>query len=356
MMKFTLTLLIASFFSFASTAPAHAAVALLLEEPFGAFGAMNPTGHSAIYLDRVCAETPTSLRLCRPGEAGVVLSRYHRIDGYDWLAMPLIAYLYAVDSPDQIPLTANRNEERRLRNIYRRKHLLAYVPDDPRREFPSGDWIQLVGAAFDRRIWGFEVDTTPEQDSQLIEAFNNRSNISHFNLLFNNCANFSQHVMNFYYPLSVRRNFIADSGFMTPKQAARSLVKYSRKHPAIGMRSFVIEQIPGSIKRSTPVDGVTESLVKSKKYVVPLAFLSPEVTGGILLAYLSDGRFHPAHDAQIFDPRLQPKPFAPDYQYASVLDAVQLQPEVLPTARASGPAVSSFTILPDTDARPTMKP
>src|SRR6201996_6152711 len=125
--------------------------ALLQEEPFGEFGAMNPTGHAAIYLNRVCAESPTRLRRCREGEAGVVLSRYHRIDGYDWLAIPLIPYLYAVDSPDQIPLTANPHEERRLRNIYRRKHLLAYVPDDLHHEFPPGDWIQLVGAAYDRR-------------------------------------------------------------------------------------------------------------------------------------------------------------------------------------------------------------
>jgi hypothetical protein len=29
--------------------------------------------------------------------------------------------------------------------------------------------------------------------------------------------------------------------------------------------------VPGSIARSTPVDGVIESLVKSKKYVLPLA-------------------------------------------------------------------------------------
>jgi hypothetical protein len=358
MMKFTFTLLIASFFSFASMASARAAVALLLEEPFGTFGAMNPTGHSAIYLDRVCAETPTSLRLCRPGEAGVVLSRYHRIDGYDWLAIPLIPYLYAVDSPDQIPLTANLHEERRLRNLYRRKHLLAYVPDDPHHEFPPGDWIQLVGAAYDRRIWGFEVDTTLEQDRQLIDAFNNRANISHFNLFFNNCANFSEKVMNFYYPHSVRRNFIADGGLMTPKQAARSLVKYSREHPAIGMRPFVIEQVPGSIKHSTPVDGVTESLIKSKKYVVPLAFFSPEVTGGILLAYLSDGRFHPNHDAPIFDPRLQPSPFAPDFQYASVLDASHLEPaDSSDKATATdGRAEPAFSILPGADSSPAMKP
>ena len=52
--------------------------------------------------------------------------------------------------------------------------------------------------------------------------------MSHFNLFFHNCANFSEMVLNFYYPHSVHRNFIADLGMMTPKQAAKSLVKYSR--------------------------------------------------------------------------------------------------------------------------------
>src|ERR1700749_433627 len=82
---------------------ARADASLLLEEPFGKFGAMNPTGHAAVWLDRVCADTPPQLRPCREGEAGVVLSRYHRVDGYDWLAMPLLAYLYAVDEPSDVP-------------------------------------------------------------------------------------------------------------------------------------------------------------------------------------------------------------------------------------------------------------
>ena len=55
-------------------ARAHAReTALLLEEPFGHFGGMNPTGHAAMYLSDVCAETPTELRQCMPGENGVVL-------------------------------------------------------------------------------------------------------------------------------------------------------------------------------------------------------------------------------------------------------------------------------------------
>ena len=37
---------------------ASADAALLLEEPYGKFGALNPTGHAAVYLPRICADTP----------------------------------------------------------------------------------------------------------------------------------------------------------------------------------------------------------------------------------------------------------------------------------------------------------
>ena len=95
-------------------------------------------------------------------------------------------------------------------------------------------------------------------------------------------------------PHAVRRNFIADVGLMTPKQVARSLVKYGKKYPEVDMTAFVIPQVPGSVPRSHPVDGVAESLLKSKKYLIPLTVIAPEVTGGVVVAYLVDGRFETA--------------------------------------------------------------
>jgi hypothetical protein len=283
-------------------------VALLLEEPYGEFGEFNPTGHAAIYLSGVCADTPTHLRRCEPGEAGVVLSRYHKIDGYDWLAIPLIPYLYAVDDPAKIPASADARMEMRLRDEYRREHLMDIAPDQPVREIPNGEWIQLVGESYDRKIYGLAVATQPDRDDALIARFNDRRNVSRFNLLFNNCANFAESVLNFYYPHAVRRNFIADAGLMTPKQAARSLTEYGKRHPGMDLRTFVIPQVPGSIHRSTPVDGVLESLVKSKKYVLPLAVLHPAVTGTLIAAYWGNGRFHPNAKATVFDPERDETP------------------------------------------------
>jgi hypothetical protein len=114
------------------------------------------------------------------------------------------------------------------------------------------------------------VDSTPEQDQTFIALFNDRRNVGHFNLFFHNCADFSRVVLDTYMPHAVHRNFIADAGLMTPKQVARSLVAYGKKYPQLNMSAFVIPQVAGSMPRSHSVDGVAESLIKSKKYLLPL--------------------------------------------------------------------------------------
>lgn len=280
---------------------ALADAALLMEEPYGEFGFFNPTGHSAVYLNHVCAESPVKLRTCRDGEYGAVISRYHRIGGFDWIAIPLVAYLYAVDEVGDIPVTADAKLESHLRDEYRRKHLLLIVPDasDKQGEIPKGDWIQLIGAAYDRKIYGFQIETTLQEDQHLVALLNQRGNVSRFNLFFHNCADFSRTLLNEYYPHAVRRNFFVDFGLTTPKQDARSLTKYAKRHRELTFSTFVIPQVPGTIGRSKPTDGVLESLIKSKKYVVPLALLSPEVVGGMVTIYIIAGRFHlPASDPE----------------------------------------------------------
>ncbi len=272
-----------------------------MEEPYGEFGAFNPTGHAAVYFNHICADTHTSLRPCRPGEYGVVISRYHKIDHLDWIAIPLVDYLYAVTSPEEIPSNVDRQQVAALRDAYRRKYLMDLAPDDRNGNAPKGEWTQLAGSSFDRTIHGFQVDSTPEQDARFIAIFNDRRNVGHFNLFFHNCADFSRVVLDIYLPHAIHRNFIADIGLETPKQVARSLVNYGNKHPELHMSAFIIPQIPGKVSRSHPVDGVAESLVKSKRYLLPLVVLAPEVTGGVVAAYLVDGRMKMPKNASIFE-------------------------------------------------------
>lgn len=274
-----------------------------MEEPYGGFGSFNPTGHAAIYLNRVCAESPTRLRLCRPGELGVVISRYHKIHGYDWLAIPLVPYLYAVEDANDIPTTADAALRAKLRDDYRRNHLLKIAPDittgPTAEQAPSGEWTQLIGSSYDRKIYGFQIETTVEQDERLMAKFNDSRNASHFNLFFHNCADFSRVILNTYYPHAVRRSLLSDLGMTTPKQLARSLMKFSHRRPELEFVTFVIPQVPGTIPRSHAIHGVVESLVKSKKYVVPLAAFYPELTAVMAATYFTDGRFTPPKDAAI---------------------------------------------------------
>ena len=299
-------------FVLAAIAQAHAGAALLLEEPFGKFGYLNPTGHAAVYLTRICAATPTRLRPCAPGEAGAVISRYHRIAGYDWIAIPLVPYLYAVDDIQNIPQKADAEAVKSLRDAYRRSHLLELAPNDSAGQMPQGDWLQLVGASYDRKIYGFEIETSEQQDADLIDAFNRQRNKSHFNLLFHNCANFAGGVLNRYYPGSVHRNYIADAGLMSPKQVAKSLVSYGKRHPQLELTRFVIPQVAGSIPRSDSIDGVVESVIKTKKVSLPLAALHPLIAGGLAVAYLTEGRFNPKRDATVFDIAQAVQPQAPN--------------------------------------------
>jgi hypothetical protein len=287
---------------------ARADAALLLEEPYGHFGAFTATGHAAVYLTNICADSPDKLRRCHDEEAGVVISRYNKVAGRDWLAIPLIPYLYAVEESDEIPLFANPKIVAFLRNQYRRNHLEAVAPDDPTGEPPEGNWTQLVGAAYDRTIYGFQIQTTAEQDDQFIQAYNSRVNRAHFNLITHNCADFAASVVNFYYPDTLHRNLIADAGITTPKQIAKLLVKFSKRHPELQSSSFVIPQVPGTLPRSTAVHGVVESVLKSKKYLLPVAVLHPVVTGFLAAAYIGDGRFDPKRQAMILeaDRDLQP--------------------------------------------------
>jgi hypothetical protein len=281
---------------------ARADVAILLEEPYSYDGAFAGTGHAAVYLTRVCAASPTQLRRCQPGEQGVVLSRYHRIGGYDWLAVPLYPYLYAVEKPERIPLFLDTKLEAALRDQYRRKYLESIVPDEKSGEAPGGDWYELVGSAYDRTLYGFQIETSAGQDDRFIAAYNARPNRMSYKLVSANCADFVREAINFYYPKAVKRGLIADFDVSTPKHAAKSLVQFSKRNSELQFTVFVIPQVPGTIRRSRPVRGLVESVFKAKKYELPLLALHPVVGGGLAAAYLAGGRFNPSQNALMFSP------------------------------------------------------
>jgi len=286
----------------ACSALASASATLLLEEPYGTLGFFTATGHVAVYLSGVCADTPLTLRACAPGETGVVISRYDGINGYDWVAVPLIPYLYAVDRPEDVPLFANPKMVAFLRDRYRRKYLEDVAPAGKNGEVPGGNWYELVGTSYDRTVYGFDIETTPQQDEALIRKLNSSLNREHFRTVSHNCADFAKDIINFYYPKALHRSIVADVGITTPKQMAKSLTKYSARHPELQFSRIVIEQVPGSAPRSTNVHGVVEAFFRSKKYIVPSAVFSPIFAGCVAAVYVGTGagQFDPARNAMVF--------------------------------------------------------
>jgi len=273
-----------------STVAAHAQAALLMEEPYGFFGTVNPTGHTALYFARICAETPVRLRRCEPGELGSVISKYSGIAGYDWVAMPVIPYLYSVEDASEAPEHVDKAIVRRLRNRYHEDHMGALGEGVFEGNMVRSGWTQLVGVAFERRIYAFRFATTDEQDDAVIARLNNQPNRSNFNFFYNNCADFARMVLNLYFPHTFRRTLFPDAAMTTPKEIAYKLARYARKHPDIDLTVYAIPQVPGYRRMSHANKSVSASLMTTG-YAVPIALLNPYLAGGLFLDYLTRGRF-----------------------------------------------------------------
>jgi hypothetical protein len=183
------------------------------------------------------------------------------------------------------------------------------VPDLPNGGTPGGNWYELVGSSYDRTTYGFEIETSTEQDEALIRKFNSLPNRSHFHLLTRNCADFAKDIINLYRPKALHRSYVADLGISTPKQMAKMLVQFSARHRELRLSRFIIPQVPGDIARSKAVHGVVESFFKSKKYIVPSGVASPIFAGCVAAVYFGsgDGRFDPGYDAMIFAPGNEPE-------------------------------------------------
>jgi hypothetical protein len=263
---------------------------MLMEEPFGLFGFMNPTGHDAVYFARICAETPVKLRRCAPGELGAVITRYQGIAHYDWVAMPLLPYLYSVESASDVPSRADQAAVNAMRDKYHEAHLLSLGKDVPRGGNVKRGWSQFVGVSYERRIYAFRFATTEAQDDALIARMNDEPNRSRFNLLYRNCADFTAGILNSYFPQTFQRSILPDAGITTPRQISYKLVRYARKHPEIQLTLFDLPQVPGYRRRSRGNKSIAHSLI-ANGVVIPLAFLTPYVAAGVVADYLIWGRY-----------------------------------------------------------------
>ena len=248
--------------------------------------------------------------MCRTDEAqGVVLARYYALGRYDWLATPVADFLYATETPSEIPSYATPEIVWAMRQQYRERFLQGIVPNGAEGEQDGEggarhahgleEWWETAGMAYQRRLWAYRVATTTEQDEHLVAVMNAHGNRHRYHLSGANCADFAAELVNVYYPGAVRRaDRIADYGLMTPKHVVRSLSEYAAQHPALDLQVGEIPQVPGSLRRSKRVWGGVESALKTKRYVFTLLLIQPEVPLVLEALYLNHGRWKVGGGAQ----------------------------------------------------------
>jgi hypothetical protein len=288
--------------AFAAIPSAHADAGVILNESLDTSVArITGSGHSAIYVSRICPDTPVKLRLCQPGEQGSVISNYTTLgedQPYEWNIVPLSVFLYGVEDPANRPMIGSQKIKHLLEERYREKFLAGYCDGESCRTSGKAEWREMVGATISRSLYIFVVKTTVEQDLALIADLNSSENVNHFNGVTRNCADFTRRVMNVYFPGAAKPDRINDFGMTSPKAIARSFDRYSLKHPEMELSVLHFAQVPGTIKRSSEARSGTEQLYRSKKLAVPMAIYAPYELGVAAGTYVLTGRFNPVKETE----------------------------------------------------------
>jgi hypothetical protein len=272
---------------FGLIASARADAVLLMEDPVNFEGRFTSVGHSAVWFDHLCSDDHVTLRACKPGEHGAVVSRYPGLTSrQDWLAMPVAQYLFAVDREEDVPASVSREQFAAMQAAFRARSAATFAEDPG----PKG-WMQLSGEAYRRRIVMVRVRTTPEQDARVMAWLNARRNLSNFDLFYPNCADFAGDLLGELFPGAFHRSYFFDAGIMTPRQNLESLHSYLKRHPEVQWSVSVLPQVPGELPRSGHLRGITEAYLKSWWFLLPLDALDPFELGAVTASGLMDHRY-----------------------------------------------------------------
>jgi hypothetical protein len=285
---------------FAASPRASGSVGVVLNESLHeSMDRITGTGHTAVYFSNICADSPVKLRLCQPGELGSVMSTYVNIgedQSYGWNIVPLSIYLYGVEDPAKRPIFASYKVKRLLEERYRDNYLTGNCVTTACRTSLKAEWREMVAATLIRSIYIFAVDTTVDQDRAIIAGFNDAVNKNNFNGVTRNCADFTKHIINTYFPHAVSRDFLNDFGMTSPKAVARTFTHYAMRHPESNFRVMHFAQVTGTIQRSSEVRAGTEQLYRSKKLLVPMVLFADHELPFVAASYLLTGRFNPEHE------------------------------------------------------------
>src|SRR4030095_9819174 len=150
---------------------------------------------------------------------------------YEWNIVPLNIYLYGVEDPRNRPLFASYKLKHLLEARYRQKYLAGYCASESCMTSSKSEWREMVAATMIRGVYIFAVNTSVEQDEELIAEFNSSVNKNHFNGVTRNCADFSKRIINTYFPHAAKADYLNDFGMTSPKAVARSFTHYGLHHP-----------------------------------------------------------------------------------------------------------------------------
>ncbi len=294
---------------------ARADVGVVLNESLNTSVArITGSGHSAIYLSRICPASPVKLRMCGPDEQGSIISNYTTLgedEPFEWNIVPLNVYLYGFLNPQEKPLFASEKIKALLEERYREDSLIRYCAGPPCTTSKKAEWREMVAETSSRSIYIFAVKTTVQQDMDLVARFNAMPNENHFNAFIRNCANFTEGVINTYFPNAAKPDYINDFGLTSPKAIARSFAHYAERHPASEYQVLHFAQLPGTIKRSTVARDGTEQLYRSKKLLIPMVLVASHELPVFAASYILTGRFDPEHE---FEQHSSERATAIDYQ------------------------------------------
>ncbi len=281
--------------AFGMAAPARADVGLVLNSSLDTGSSwVTGAGHAAVYLSRICAASPTELRMCGPGENGSVLSNYANFQEtkpYEWNVIPVEIFLYGVEHPEYRSLFGTLELRAALQSKYRQEHLADICSSVACVDDPDANWRDMVGATFVRTVYIFKVRTTVQQDEAFVRYMNTRANVNHYSGFHYNCADFAKNVMNFFLDDHVHANRFNDFGMTSPKAIARSLTHYAAKHKELGLSVAEFAQLPSDLPRSEDPRIGTQTTITTAKFVAPLVWLEPHSLALFAATYIVSGRF-----------------------------------------------------------------
>jgi len=93
---------------------------------------------------------------------------------FEWNVVSLSMYLYGVEDSRYRPVFGSYKAKHLLEERYLAKYLTAYCEGPPCTTSFKAEWREMVAATQIRSVYIFSIDTTVEQDRELIAEFNSQ--------------------------------------------------------------------------------------------------------------------------------------------------------------------------------------